>query len=319
MVPIRGRHGETGNVPLRGKAPRGSHRPVAWYTMKTPYDVLGISPDADEKAIAIAFREAAKRCHPDLNPGAHAAERFKQISAARDALSNPAWRALYQYVQLKRQHDRRQWIVTIASCIISAVVSAGLVSFMQKTPMSDPPIMAATLSAEVEREQHQFTGADVARRENGEPLQSVVIQKEASRLREAQNETARSDQDRGRVDFPVVDMAQWVPQQALATLEEDVQKREGAPTASKEHPFNGCRERLENRSEPPDSHRCLKARNRSEHNSTRNSSGRNEKTRNSHAMHKLHRRFTDRRSLSNHSLLSKRGGSYLRYTTDAAM
>src|SRR6266571_8031476 len=69
MVPIRGRHGETGTVPLRDKAPRGSHRPVAWYTMKTPYDVLGISPDADEKTIAIAFREAAKRCHPDLNPG----------------------------------------------------------------------------------------------------------------------------------------------------------------------------------------------------------------------------------------------------------
>ena len=29
---------------------------------KTPYDVLGISPDADNKTIAIAFREAAKRC-----------------------------------------------------------------------------------------------------------------------------------------------------------------------------------------------------------------------------------------------------------------
>src|SRR6266536_2476444 len=302
-----------------GKSTQIESSIVAWCTMKTPYDVLGISPDADEKTIAIAFREAAKRCHPDLNPGDHAAERFKQISAARDALSNAAWRTLYQYVQLKRQDDRRQWIVTIASCIISAVVSAGLVSFMQKPPMSDPPIIAATLSAEVESGQHQFPGADVARRENGEPLQSVVIQKEASRLQEAQNETARSDQDRGRVDFPVVDMAQWVPQQALATLEEDVQKREGAPTASKEHPLNGCRERLENRSEPPDSHRCLKARNRSEHNSTRNSSGRHETTRNSHAMHKLHRRFTDRRSLSNHSWLSKRGGSYLRHTTDAAM
>src|SRR5438093_10311507 len=102
MVPIRGRHGETGNVPVRGKAPRGSHRQLRGIKMKTPYDVLGISPDADEKTIAIAFREAAKRCHPDLNPGDHAAERFKQISAARDALSNPAWRTLYQYVQLKR-------------------------------------------------------------------------------------------------------------------------------------------------------------------------------------------------------------------------
>jgi hypothetical protein len=51
--------------------------------MKTPYDVLGISLDADEKTIAIAFREAAKHCHPDLNPGHHASKRFKEISGAR--------------------------------------------------------------------------------------------------------------------------------------------------------------------------------------------------------------------------------------------
>src|SRR6266568_270468 len=52
-----------------GKSTQIESSIVAWCTMKTPYDVLGISPDADEKTIAIAFREAAKRCHPDLNPG----------------------------------------------------------------------------------------------------------------------------------------------------------------------------------------------------------------------------------------------------------
>src|SRR6266536_4967611 len=165
--------------------------------MKTPYDVLGISPDADEKTIAIAFREAAKRCHPDLNPGDHAAERFKQLSAARDALSNPAWRALYQYVQLKRRHDRRQWIVTIASCIVSAVVSAGLVNFLQKPLIPDPPMGPAAVSAEVDGDRHQFelvgTRANVARRENDEPTQSVAITKF-----QAGNEVANSGQESGR-------------------------------------------------------------------------------------------------------------------------
>src|SRR6202521_3191493 len=63
----------------------GSHRRVAWCTMKTPYDVLGVAPDADEKAIGNAFRAAAKACHPDLNPEDRAAGRqFKQITAGRD-------------------------------------------------------------------------------------------------------------------------------------------------------------------------------------------------------------------------------------------
>jgi hypothetical protein len=80
----------------------------------TPYDLLGLPPDADDETIAMAFREAAKRWHPDLNPNDPEAERqFKQISAARDALLNPAWRALYRYLQVRRQHDRRLWIGTI--------------------------------------------------------------------------------------------------------------------------------------------------------------------------------------------------------------
>jgi curved DNA-binding protein CbpA len=271
---------------------RSDNRRIAWCTMKTPYDVLGISPDADERTIAIAFREAAKHCHPDLNPGDHAAERFKQLSAARDALNNPAWRALYRYVQLRRRYDRHQWFVTVASCIVSAVVSAGLVSFLQKPSISDPPIMATTLRAEVDGEQHQFelvgTGANVARRENEEPSQSIAIPKKTSGFQKAENEAANSGQDSGRLEFPVFSMAQRVPPRALAALEEHVQEGEGAPTASKQQPFNSCCERLENRSEQAGSNRYLKARGRSAHHSaaTRQGSGRNHNRRKSHVVPK---------------------------------
>src|SRR5260370_5989753 len=80
----------------------GSHRRVAWCTMKTPYDVLGVAPDADEQTIGNAFRAAAKACHPDLNPEDGAAQQFKQISVARDALKNPEWRAPFPQLPFRR-------------------------------------------------------------------------------------------------------------------------------------------------------------------------------------------------------------------------
>lgn len=55
--------------------------------MNSPFEVLGVSRDADDEAIRAAFRRAAKACHPDLKRGDEAAaRRFKQIAAARDAI-----------------------------------------------------------------------------------------------------------------------------------------------------------------------------------------------------------------------------------------
>jgi len=275
--------------------------------MKTPYDVLGISPDADEKTIAAAFREAAKHCHPDLNPGDHAAERFKEISAARAALNNPAWRALYQYVQFRRQHDRRQWIVTVASCIISAVVSGGLVNFLQQSPMPEPPIVAASLSAAVDRDHAQFqlidTGAEVARNEKDRASQSPAVPKQASGLRETG--IVSRGQDEGRV--AVFGMAKWVPQQALAAEENDG-KTKRSPTVSKEQPFDACHERLENRPGQRGNGRCLKARSRSERN---NAVARHNQKK--HATERQHKR----RIAANHDQLSKHQGPHLRHLIHA--
>ena len=132
--------------------------------MKTPYDVLGVAPDADEQTIANAFRAAAKACHPDLNPEDGAAQQFKQISVARDALKNPEWRALYRYLQFRRQHDRRHWIITVISCTLSALLSAGLVSLLQQRSASEPSfeyrpaLIAANLDPEVAGGDHQLAG-----------------------------------------------------------------------------------------------------------------------------------------------------------------
>jgi DnaJ-class molecular chaperone len=63
---------------------------------QTPYEVLGVKPDASADEIRKVYRKLAKEFHPDLNPGKPAAEaRFKSISAAYDLLSDPEKRARY--------------------------------------------------------------------------------------------------------------------------------------------------------------------------------------------------------------------------------
>src|SRR5579859_6504498 len=63
---------------------------------QTPYEVLGVKPDASTDDIRKAFRKLAKELHPDINPGKPEAEmRFKQVTAAHDLLSDPEKRARY--------------------------------------------------------------------------------------------------------------------------------------------------------------------------------------------------------------------------------
>jgi DnaJ-class molecular chaperone len=63
---------------------------------QTPYEVLGVKPDATADEIRKVYRKLAKQFHPDLNPGKPEAEaRFKTISAAYDLLSDPEKRARY--------------------------------------------------------------------------------------------------------------------------------------------------------------------------------------------------------------------------------
>jgi DnaJ-class molecular chaperone len=61
-----------------------------------PYETLGVSRDAPQKDIQKAYRQLAKKLHPDLNPGdARAESRFKDVAATYDLLGDPAKRARF--------------------------------------------------------------------------------------------------------------------------------------------------------------------------------------------------------------------------------
>lgn len=59
------------------------------------YQVLGVERGASDDDMKRAYRRLARELHPDVNRDPEAAERFKQVTAAYDVLSDRSKRQMY--------------------------------------------------------------------------------------------------------------------------------------------------------------------------------------------------------------------------------
>lgn len=72
---------------------------------KDYYAVLGVAPDADDKAVKVAYKKLARKYHPDVSKEPQAEEKFKDIGEAYEVIHNKEERAKYD--ELRRHQQSR--------------------------------------------------------------------------------------------------------------------------------------------------------------------------------------------------------------------
>ena len=76
--------------------------------MPDPYQILGVAKSVGADELKAAYRKLAKKLHPDLNPGKKEIEqKFKEVTAAYDLLSDPTKRAKYDRGEIDEMGNDR--------------------------------------------------------------------------------------------------------------------------------------------------------------------------------------------------------------------
>ena len=76
--------------------------------MNDPYSTLGVKRTATQEEIKKAYRKLARELHPDVNPdNPQAAEKFKDVTAAYDLLSDPTKRARFDNGEIDSSGNER--------------------------------------------------------------------------------------------------------------------------------------------------------------------------------------------------------------------
>ena len=71
------------------------HRRISVAERRDYYEILGVSKDADDRQLKVAYRKLAMTYHPDRNDSQEAEEKFKEASEAYEVLSDAQKRRIY--------------------------------------------------------------------------------------------------------------------------------------------------------------------------------------------------------------------------------
>lgn len=82
---------------------------------KDYYALLGITANADNETIKIAYRRAARKYHPDVSREPNAEELFKAVNEAYEVLSNPLKREKFDRLYQSWQVERATFTYTASS------------------------------------------------------------------------------------------------------------------------------------------------------------------------------------------------------------
>ena len=75
--------------------PCGRGQALVVHAAEDYYTTLGVDKGADKKTIKSAYRQKARKFHPDVNKAADAEDKFKAISNAYEVLSDDQKRGIY--------------------------------------------------------------------------------------------------------------------------------------------------------------------------------------------------------------------------------